>query len=498
MPRKLTLLVALLAAIMAAPLAITSGSGVAGVAGVAAQDATPVGQATPTAGGITVAAGGLNNPRGVAWDASGALYVAAAGLGGENPATGTPIPPPIGPFMGGPTASVSRIDNGCPIVVAGDLPSAIDATMGVIGASDVAFLDDQLYVVVAGGGESHGNPDTPNGVYAVNDDGSTTLVADLSAWVGENPVANVPPGDFDPEGNFFAMVAAPDGSALWIAESNNEQIISVTPDGAVSRMADLSITDQVPTAIAAAPDGGMYVGFLSGAPFPDGAAKVVEVAPDGTMTDVWTNLTTVTGLVVDADGTLWASQMSTGNTAEPPFLVPGSGTIVRQTGPDTAEEIVTGLLFPVSLDVGPDGALYTSVPALGAQPGGGLVLRIDPTAGIPLDASTADLTPPACEAPATPELAPAASPVAEAVTVRIVDFAFDPTELTVSTGTTVTWVNDGPTDHTAVAFDGGDKVWDSDILAAGGEYSFTFDEPGAYDYVCGLHPEMTAHIDVVS
>ncbi|MGH2534578.1 MAG: ScyD/ScyE family protein [Thermomicrobiales bacterium] len=484
MLRRLILCIAL--------LAITSS------AGVAARDATPVGQATPSAGGITVAAAGLNNPRGVAWDAGGAMYVADAGLGGETPASGTPIPPPIGPFMGGPTAAVSRIDNGCPVVGGGELPSAIDATMGVIGAADVAVLADQLYVLVAGGGESHGNPDTPNGVYAVNDDGSTTLVADLSAWMREDPVANVPAGDFDPEGNFFAMVAAPDESVLWIVESNSEQVISVTPDGSVSRVADLSITDQVPTAIAPAPDGGIYVGFLSSVPFPNGAAKVVEIAPDGTMTDIWTNLTTVTGLVVDPDGTLWASQMSTGNTPEPPFFVPGSGSVVRQIGPDSAEEIATGLLFPISLDRGPDGALYTSVPALGAQPGGGFVLRIDPTAGTPLDAGAANLTPPACQAPATPEAAPAASPVAAVVTVRIVDFAFDPADLTVPVGTNVTWVNDGPTDHTAVAFDGGAKVWDSDILAAGDEYDFTFDQPGSYDYLCGLHPEMTAHIEVVS
>lgn len=492
MPRRLIVLAVLLMAVLAAPRVVTD------VAGVAAQNATPVAQATPTVGGLSVVAGGLNNPRGIAWDAAGAMYVAAAGLGGNTPAAGTPIPPPVGPFMGGPTASVSRIDNGCPVVVAGNLPSAIDATMAVVGAADVAFLGDQLYVVVAGGGESHGNPDMPNGVYAVNDDGTVTLVADLGAWVRDNPVANVPPADFDPEGNPFTMIAAPDGSALWVVGSNSEQVLSVMPDGAVERIADFSATDAVPTAIAAAPDGGFYVGFLSGAPFPNGAAKVVLVAPDGTMTDVWTNLTTVTGLVVGPDGSLYAAQMSTGNTPEPPFFVPGSGTIVRQTGPDTAEDVATGLMFPISLDLGPDGALYTSVPAVGGQPGSGMVIRVDPTAGMPLDAAAVALAPPACAPPATPEAVPAASPVAQAVTVTIVDFAFEPAELTVPVGTTVTWINEGPTDHTTVAFDGGAKIWDSDILAAGDEYAFTFEEAGSYDYVCGLHPDMTAHIDVES
>lgn len=97
---------------------------------------------------------------------------------------------------------------------------------------------------------------------------------------------------------------------------------------------------------------------------------------------------------------------------------------------------------------------------------------------------------------ASPEASPGASPAAGEVVINIVDFAFDPPTVTISLGTTVTWVNQGPTQHTTVAFDGPDKIWDSNILDAGQSYSFTPTEPGTYDYLCGLHPNMKATLIV--
>jgi plastocyanin len=101
------------------------------------------------------------------------------------------------------------------------------------------------------------------------------------------------------------------------------------------------------------------------------------------------------------------------------------------------------------------------------------------------------------------DLAAAGAPEAEAdgeeeVTVHIVDFAFEPATITVEVGTTVTWINDGPTDHTSTAYEGGDKIWDSEILSAGQTYSYTFEEAGSFPYLCALHPSMTAQLEVVS
>jgi plastocyanin len=92
---------------------------------------------------------------------------------------------------------------------------------------------------------------------------------------------------------------------------------------------------------------------------------------------------------------------------------------------------------------------------------------------------------------------PPGGATAEEVAIDIVDFAFEPVEVTVPAGTTVTWTNVGPTDHTTVAYIDGDIVWASEIMRAGDTYSHTFDEPGTFVYRCGLHEGMLGSITVV-
>lgn len=358
MHRTLLLIVALIA-LVASP--------------VLAQEASPV--AEPGSEAISVVASGLTNPRGVTWAADGTLFVAQAGTGGES--LGTPTaPPPVGPFSGGPSASVARIEAGCPVLVAGGLPSSDNAFAEVLGAEDLAILGDQLYAAVDGGGEAHGNAAQPSGVYRILGDGTSELVADLSAWVRANPVAAIPP-DFDPDAAGFSLVADAVAGTFWVDDPNSGQILSVGLDGSVARVADLSAGHPVPTGLAAAPQGGVYVGYLTAVPFPDGASRVDHIAADGTVTEVWSGLTTVTDVAVGPDGTLYAVEMSTGNLQEPPFMVPGSGRVVRQSGPDGIEEIATGLMMPISIAFGPDGALYVSLPAAGADGGEGVIARLD-------------------------------------------------------------------------------------------------------------------------
>lgn len=364
-----------------------------------AQEATPVGG---QAGAITVVASGLTNPRGFLWTADGSLWVAHAGSGGTNEATDdAPTNQFPGPWTGGPSASVVRIDAGCPVLVAGGLPSTADTIGGVLGAEDLAVLGGQLYASVDGGGAAHGNEGQPSGVYRILGDGSAELVADLSAWVRANPVAEIPP-DLDPDAAGYSLVADEATGTFWVVDPNSGQILQVGLNGSVSRIADLSEGHPVPTGLAAAPQGGVYVGYLTTAPFPDNSSRVDYVAPDGTVTEVWTGLTTVVDVAVGPDGTLYAVELSTGNLAEPPFLVPGSGRIVRQRG-ESAETVASGLMFPISLAFGPDGALYFSSPAVGADGGEGVIARLDVAAG------TAAATPEAMMAAAQ---AAACAPVA--------------------------------------------------------------------------------------
>jgi plastocyanin len=77
--------------------------------------------------------------------------------------------------------------------------------------------------------------------------------------------------------------------------------------------------------------------------------------------------------------------------------------------------------------------------------------------------------------------------------ITIADFTFTPQTLTVPRGTTVTWTNNDGVGHSLVA---GDQTFSSETLDGGATFSYTFDAPGEYTYVCGLHPSMTGTIVV--
>jgi plastocyanin len=85
--------------------------------------------------------------------------------------------------------------------------------------------------------------------------------------------------------------------------------------------------------------------------------------------------------------------------------------------------------------------------------------------------------------------APSAWAQDQEVTVRMEDNFFAPANITVEPGTTVTWVQSGNNPHTTTSYDG---LWDSGLIegGSGGTFSFTFEEPGTYDYFCIPHEDL--------
>ena len=73
-------------------------------------------------------------------------------------------------------------------------------------------------------------------------------------------------------------------------------------------------------------------------------------------------------------------------------------------------------------------------------------------------------------------------------------FAFNPAELTVKKGTTVTWTNQDSAPHT-VTSDSGSEL-SSATLSNGQSYSHTFNEAGTFAYHCSVHPMMKAKVVV--
>lgn len=458
-----------------------------------AQQGTP--EASPAAGnlpaGVEVVASGLTNPRGFTWGSDGSLFLALAGTGGPDQiiVEGTPLP-----FFGGQTSSITTVVDGCAVPLIEDLPSGIWTDAGwVWGVMDVVLFEGELYALSGGGSESWGQPESPNGVYRVLADGTWELVADLGAWLQENPPAFIPP-DYDPNGSWFDLEAGPD--RLWVTEAVGGRVLTVNLAGEIEQVTDLSVGHLVPTGLALAEDGTAYVGFETVVPYADGSSKVVAIAPDGTVTDHWTGLTAVTDIVLGPDGTLYAAEMATNNLDEEPYLRPDSGRVVRQTGPDTLEAVVTDVPYPVYLGFSDDGALYMDYPAFGpdAGIGQGALLRFDLSAGTAISLAGIGTLPSTC-ASAAPESTPDGASTApdSASAVTIVDFAYVPTDLEGAVGTIASWTNQDGAPHTVTAEDG---TFDSGRLEPAASFSVTFDEPGIYAYQCTFHPGMQGSVVV--
>lgn len=469
----------------------------------------PLARQTPlstSSQGITLAASGLENPRGFEWGNDGTFYVALAGTGGARPGISVDAKP--SGYSGSLSASVAWINGGCAETYQDNLPSAGDSAGTFQGASTVAVLDGRPYVLIDGGGAVYGNESTPSGIYRIDGDGSARLVADIGAWVAANPVLTKR-ADRDPAGELSAMVA--DNDAFWVVESGFGQLLRVTLDGKVNRVADLSAGDHAPGAVTLAPDGGVYVGFRTQPPFVEGAAEVVHITADGVSTQVWSGLTAVSAIAVDSGGILYALEMGRDGTSESPFVAAGSGKVLRQNGPAEAVDVAVGLNFPDAMAFGPDGGLYVSIPRAGGSDATGGVIRIDTQQGQTMTMSDTLFASSKCVSPvpvaAASPIAGSATPVpsdaggtpgpasdqTKGLSVDIVNFAFTPDTLQVAVGAKVTWTNNDTTAHTVTANDGS---FDSGNLNPGESFSFTFTQAGTFAYACNYHPNMIATIVV--
>lgn len=81
----------------------------------------------------------------------------------------------------------------------------------------------------------------------------------------------------------------------------------------------------------------------------------------------------------------------------------------------------------------------------------------------------------------------------DAASVVIKGFKFVPAEIKVKAGTTVTWRNEDSAAHT---IESSDNTLTSDNLEQGDTVTFTFNNPGRVDYICGIHPSMKGAVIV--
>lgn len=327
----------------------------------------------------TVVMSGLDNPRGLAFAPNGALYVAEAGRGGGGPC----VVLPRETRCYGLTGAITRLWKGQQERVAEGLPSnATPEGTDASGPDDISFQGTGgAYITMGLGGgpalrAAFGNESFGTLIHMATS-GRWKVTADMVAYeVLSNPAGG--PVDSNP----FGVLAEATGRI--VADAGANALLKVGADGTIATLAVFPsqpnptpvgppTIEAVPTSVARGPDGNLYVGQLTGAPFVPGLAKIYRVIPGQVQPVVHCpGFKMIIDLAFEASGSLLVVEHATGGL----FFPPSSGRLSR-VAPDCSRTVLlSGLDRPTSVAVGDDGAIY--VTNHGVTPGAGEVLKLAP------------------------------------------------------------------------------------------------------------------------
>lgn len=417
-----------------------------------AQDATPgVDDASPSTSGVTleVLLTGLADPRFVVVDGSD-VYFTESGTGGDKliftiSDEGTPEPDePIS--HAGPTGKVSKLaTDGSVIEIASDLMSyTFGATGEIVGPAGLAIDGEgSVYVAIGAPGPYVANiPRTGEEGVVLRIDiasGERTVIADLIDWeITQNPDPIMI--DSNPYG-----ISLVDG-VVYVADAGGNSIIAVDVDsGTVSTFAvtaglpadffqetgnpgrdGAAELDSVPSTVKPGPDGRLYVGYVTGGPFPPGYAPVDAFSLDGTAERVVEGLTMTGDIAFDSAGRMYASIISTD------LINGGPGQIVRIEDDGAATIVVDGLVLAAGIAFDADDNLFV-INKSSMVPGGGELLKYSGVTEVPAAFGTRN---PIKESTPAPDNGQSSAP--ESYMITFVDTAFEPSELTIPANVDVT------------------------------------------------------------
>lgn len=358
---------------------------------------------------------GLSNPRGVAVDEAGNLFVAQAGAyQGEPQAT-----PPIlaGDTM---TGSVSKFNSAGNPIWTRAFQSMFDTEHGpeVLGPGGVSLAGNNVLMIMNESQAATGLDQMGNLYKLDGDTGTPTAVSDVGnqmyGWTGANATqpwaptygSNVP--QF-PDSNPYAVLVArvPSRSAghddhgrggswrTFVADAGANTVSEIMPDGTariIAYLPNTPVSDAIPTCIAQGPDGNLYVGTLHLADnmIASGSSVVYRINPNrhgnpiaAGSSSVWaTGLTTVTACTFDSRGNFWATEMfyQGGTPVQLGPGMPASGDIAKISFRDPTSVTHYGWHTESSTDfpvpggiAAADGSLYVSVGSDLPFPGGKVV-----------------------------------------------------------------------------------------------------------------------------
>ncbi len=374
---------------------------------------------------VEVLTDGLNAPRGVAITADGSVYVVEAGAAGDTcMTTDASEGPEPGEMCFGPTGAVTRIaPDGTVEKIIDGLPSA-GSGPDVGGVSDIAFIDDQSFYLIANlGGDPASRADLPpemadmsGWLWRGNIDGSLEKVADVAAFETDNNPDSADAGSTI-DSNPYSVAAVEGGSVvadaggndlLMVADNGDVSLVAVFPSRVFEFPAEVLAAmgaapegegappegeappagtvvpvpiQAVPTSVVVGPDGAYYVGQLTGGPFPVGGASVWRVSPEGDVSEYATGFTNIIGIDFAPDGTLYVAEMVHDGLMG--FFGAGAPPIgaVLSVAPGGGEPTMVAsgeqLMALGGIAAADDGSVYVSTGTV-MGPGAGAVVKITP------------------------------------------------------------------------------------------------------------------------
>lgn len=327
----------------------------------------------------TVWASGLNAPRGLSFGPDGALWIAEAGAPGAPGGPSTIIRGEAVYYA--ETGSVTRVFGGTQSRIFSGLPTLFVGSTGQMegGPTDIAFgASGTLHVLLGYAGIHPGLrlTDLAPGGYQLG----RLLTLGGAVDVAAHEAAYNPDGA-GIESNPWNLAPSASGG-MYVTDAAANALLHVGADGSIDTVAVFPPrslggpfpTQAVPTGVALGPDGAVYVSELTGFPFPGGASRVSRVAADGSVSVFADGFTMAVDIAFDDSGNLYVLEHDSNG-----LLAPGSLGQLWQVTPGGSRSLLwsEGLVSPVGLAIGPDGAFYVSNYGNNGA-GMGQVLRISP------------------------------------------------------------------------------------------------------------------------
>jgi hypothetical protein len=334
---------------------------------------------------LLVVASGLDNPRGLRFGPGNALYVVEAGRGGSGPCIPQPDAPPGTVRCYGPTGAVTRVTGvGAQQRVVTGLPSFAVNGVQATGPHDIDFALGRGWITIGLAGDpAIREPLVSSGIrlgslVRVQPSGAWDYVVDIAAHE-----AAVNPAGGTVDTNPYGLRVFDDRAV--VADAGANALLQVNLNATISTLTVFPSRDQatpfgstvpmqsVPTAVEEGPDGNLYVGELTGFPFPAGGARVYRIPRNGGAPQVVASgFTNVIDIAFDRQGRGYVLEFDSDG-----LLGPGeTGRLVRVDANGLQTVISSTLIRPGGVAVGPDGALYVTTRSI--FPGLGEVVRIAP------------------------------------------------------------------------------------------------------------------------